>query len=319
MRFSAPFRHLLPALLLVAGGAQAQAPSAPEPVREELRRVLLRLIESGEFGATAPQDIAFTLDAPAQRTSNLGIVVDSASAARAADGLHVIAVSPGSAAQRMGVRAGDVITAVNGEALQGLGGDSVGHALAAQRLRERVDALADGAPLRLAVRREGRGVELAGVASSVTLPPIHLSVGRDELLASLDGGGRSRREPAAGATAAGCGFVNVFDVAPRAQKVHAVRLLSIDGRVAGPEGRTNFRVDAGHHELEVAEDIERPYLSIGSRQRAVGRSVKTLSIDIRPDTVYYVGAQLHPEHRTEWKDGAYWDPVVWKETPGECR
>ena len=37
MRFSAPFRHLLPAFLLVAGGAQAQAPSAPEPVRDLVR------------------------------------------------------------------------------------------------------------------------------------------------------------------------------------------------------------------------------------------------------------------------------------------
>ena len=84
-------------------------------------------------------------------------------------------------------------------------------------------------------------------------------------MASLDGGGRSRREPAAGATAAGCGFANrsVFDGA--GAEMHAVRLLD-GGRVAGPEGRTNFRVDAGHHELEVAEDIERPYLSIGSRQ-----------------------------------------------------
>ena len=97
------------------------------------------------------------------------------------------------------------------------------------------------------------------------------------------------------------------------------QFTGIAGPIVAIEQGHRLRVDAGHHELEVAEDIERPYLSIGSRQRAAGRSVKTLSIDIRPDTVYYVGAQLHPEHRTEWKDGAYWDPVVWKETPGECR
>jgi hypothetical protein len=306
-------------LLIAAGSASAQANAAPDPMRDELRRVLLRLIESGEFGKTPPQDIAFTLDAPAQRTGNLGVVVDSANAARAADGLHVIAVSPGSTAQRMGLRAGDVITAVNGESLAGLGADGAGHALAAQRLRDRVDALADGSALGFAVKRAGSALELAGTASSVTLPPIHLRVGRDELLAAAGdaGAGRGMRHEPAGAT--GCGFVNVFDVAPRAQNIHGVRLLSIDGHAAGPEGRINFRIEAGHHELEIAENIERPYLSIGSRQRnASGRGVKTLGVDIAPNTTYYLGAQLHVDQRSEYKDGAYWDPVVWKQAESPC-
>jgi hypothetical protein len=214
-----------------------------------------------------------------------------------------------------------VIGAINGESLMGLGADGAGHALAAQRLRERVDALADGAALTFSVHREGQTMQLAGAASSVTLPPIHLRVGRDELLAAAGNASSGRpRHDAAPATTSGCGFVSVFDVAPRAQNIHGVRLMSIDGRAAGPEGRTNFRLDAGHHELEVAENIERPYLSIGSRQRAAGgRSVKTFGVDVAANTTYYVGAQLHVEQRTEFKDGAYWDPVVWKQAESSCQ
>src|SRR5690348_14052937 len=131
MTFRFRSRTALILLLLATGGVHAQANAAPDPMREELRRVLLHLIEAGEFGSTPPQDIAFVLDAPAQRTGNLGVVVDSANAARAADGLRVIAVNPGSTAQRLGLRAGDVISAINGENLAGLGADSAGHALAA--------------------------------------------------------------------------------------------------------------------------------------------------------------------------------------------
>lgn len=307
-------------LLLAAGGVQAQANAAPDPMREELRRVLLHLIEAGEFGSTPPQDIAFVLDAPAQRTGNLGVVVDSANSSRATDGLRVIAVNPGSTAQRLGLRAGDVITTINGESLAGLGADRAGHALAAQRLRDRVDALDDGGRLAFTVQRDGRGLELAGSASSVTLPPIHLVVGRDELLVArnVEDAGRARRDaPAPSAT--GCGYVNTFDVAPRGENIHAIKLLSIDGNLAGPEGRTNFRLSAGHHELQIAENIERPYLSIGPRQRAAGRSVKPLSIDVAPNTTYYLGAQLQTEKRLEWKDGGYWEPVVWKQAEADCR
>ena len=318
---STRIRTALMLLFAVAGAASAQADGAPpEPMREELRRVLLRLIEAGEFGKTAPQDIAFTLDAPEQRTGNLGLVVDSANAAHAAEGLRVIAVSPGSTAQKMGLRAGDVLVAVNGENLAGLGPDSARHALAAQRLRERVDALPDGATLTFSTRREGESLQLAGASSSVTLPPIHLRVGRDELLAALNGSsGRARKEAAPPASSGGCGYVSVFDVAPRAQNIHGVKLLSIDGHSAGPEGRTNFRLDAGHHELEIAEEIERPYLSFGSRQRAVGRSTKTFGVDVSANITYYLGAQLHVEKRNDYKDGAYWDPIIWKQADTECR
>jgi hypothetical protein len=130
--------------------------------------------------------------------------------------------------------------------------------------------------------------------------------------------GRPRKE-AAPASSGGCGYVSVFDVAPRAQNIHGVKLLSIDGHAAGPEGRTNFRLDAGHHELEIAEEIERPYLSFGSRQRAVGRSTKTFGVDVSANITYYLGAQLHVEKRNDYKDGAYWDPIIWKQADTECR
>ena len=62
-------------------------------LREELSVVMMDLIQSGAFGATSPQQIASDVDAPAQKVSNLGLLVDSKT--NAGDGLHVLAVTPG--------------------------------------------------------------------------------------------------------------------------------------------------------------------------------------------------------------------------------
>ncbi len=312
-RLASPF--VLAALLLAGRAGAVESGTPPAPLRDELQHVLLRLIESGEFAGTQPEDITFRLDAPAQRMSNLGLLVDSTSAEHARDGLAVLAVSPGSSAEHLGVRSGDVLVAVQEVELTNRGADEAGRAMAARLLRETVDALPDDMPLRLAVRRDGRPLVLAGPLHRVTLPPIHLVVGRDALIASTaPGDGRVASVPPA---SGGCGRVSTFDVAPRARQLHAVKLLAIDGHAAGPAGTQNSVLDAGMHTLELAEQIESRYLSFNARQRPSGG--KMLQIEIKPDTTYFLGARLDPARRMEWKDGAYWEPVVWKEAAEPCR
>lgn len=234
-------------LALAATASGDQASSAR--LHEELR-----LIESGQFAGTAAQNIAFTLDAPAQRVTTLGLLVNSASAKRAKRGLLVLGVTPGSSAQ----------------------------------------------------------------LSSVTLPSIHLRVGREELLAAggatVDVAPHDESTPPRSDT---CGHVNVFDVAPRSNDLHAVKLLSIDGRLPGATGTVSFRLSPGLHTLKLAEQIEPRYLAFNSRQR--GDSVKEMSLDVAPGVTYFLAAQLHEDKRADWHDGAYWDPVLWKQTEESCR
>lgn len=288
-------------------GDAAASVGAEQRLRAELRAVMTELVESGAFGAAPPHEIRLDIDAPAQRVSNLGLLVDSARDDR--DGVHVLAITPGGAAEKMGLRSGDVLLAVNGTALADTNG-------AAATLRQSIEQLPDGARLAFEVQRDGRRQTLAGTPSSVYLPAMHLTIGDGSRLASTGGGG--------GATPAserGCGRLSDFDVAPRGEHLHAAKIISIDGVSPGPTGTRAYRVSAGRHSIKVAEQIESRYLSFNDRARnsAIGTDrYKTLDVDVPPDTTVLIAARLNEDKRSEWKDGAYWDPVAWKQTAEAC-
>jgi len=287
-------------------------------LREELNVVMMDLIQSGAFGNTAPQQIAISIDSPPQKVSNLGLLVDSKGGG-AGDGLHVLAVTPGGNAERMGLRAGDVLVALNGTQLSSADG--------AATLRNTVDTLPDGGRLDFNVRRDGRTTTVGGAATSMYLPAMHLSVGSGTALASNAGAREAAGSPQGtygtgpAATSQGCGRISDFDVAPRGQGLHKATIIAIDNHVPGPHGSQSFQVPAGPHTLKVAEHIESRYFSFNDRQRnaQVGGGYKLVEVNVAPDTTYLVAARLNEDQRDNPANGAYWDPVVWKETPETCR
>jgi len=288
-------------------------------LREELNVVMMDMIQSGAFGNTAPQQIAIDIDSPPQKVSNLGLLVDSKGGA--GDGLHVLAVTPGGNAERMGLRAGDVLVALNGAQLSSTDG--------AATLRNTVDTLPDGGRLDFNVRRDGRATTVGGAATSMYLPAMHLSVGSGTAFASNAGDSGARASGGSPGsygngpadTSQGCGRINDFDVAPRGQGLHKATIIAIDNHTPGPHGSQSYLVSAGPHTLKVSENIEQRYFSFNSRQRNAQLSggYKTVEVNVAPDTTYLVAARLNEDKRDNPANGAYWDPVVWKETPETCR
>jgi hypothetical protein len=293
---------------------QGMVPSADERLREELKVLLLDMIESGAFGSPSPANIDLAIDAPRQRISSLGVLVDSSGSEAARNGLRVLGTTPGGSAQRMGLQSGDLITAVNGSGLSGLGESEAGMAQAAVILREKVDG-AGSDPLRFDVVRNGKAMVVSGVVASTWIPAVHLRLGDGFAVAAAD-------NMAAGSAEAqdGCGRVSIFDVAPRQQSLHAAALISIDGRRSPFGGQTSFRLSAGTHVLTVAERIESRYLPFNDRLRNSNTSepYKTLTIHVAANTTYLLAAKLNQDRRNEWRDGAYWEPVIWKETSESC-
>ncbi|MGA9421611.1 MAG: PDZ domain-containing protein, partial [Rhodanobacteraceae bacterium] len=315
-----------------AGMAQPGVAGLDIPVKqrlqEDLRVVMLDLIQSGAFGDIAPDQIAIDLNEPAQRVSNLGVLVDSANAHGARDGLHVLAITPGGAAEHMGLRAGDTLLAVNGQSLVDRGSDGSGRAEAASVLRGAVDQQRPDAVLHMRIRRGGNVQPISGALATVYLPAMHLTVGEGVDVASaapdattgMTASYSASQSPTRdAASASGCGRISVFDVAPRQRHLHAATLIAIDGGLPGPGGTKSFRVAAGSHTLKVAERIESRYLSFSDRLRNAAPNYKTLTVDVEPDTTYFLAARLNADKRTEWKDGEYWDPVIWQQSQESCR
>ena len=77
-------------------------PAVTQRVREEMHQALVRLATTGALGAH-PEQLALDIDEPAQRSVNLGLLVDATNAANARDGLRVLGTTPGSTAERLGV------------------------------------------------------------------------------------------------------------------------------------------------------------------------------------------------------------------------
>jgi hypothetical protein len=293
---------------MAATGAVAQATADHAPtqrVREDMQSTLSHMAQAGALGPD-PAQASLTVDEPGRRVAMLGAVVNSTSAQSARDGLVVLGTTPGTTADRLGLRAGDRIVAVNGTSLRNLGADARGRALAASTLRTVVEGLPDAATIRMDVERSGAPMTLAGPLTAVYVPPMHVQIGGDA-------------GAAAGAVEAGCGRISQFDVAPRGERLYGVRILLLDGRTPGPEGTSSFRVSAGEHRLVVAENIPTEAFGIGEFATRRRNTSKPLVVTVHPGQTALVAAQLHRDRAGSINDGRYWDPVVWKEVAESCR
>jgi len=311
-------RTLIPIALFACVAAHAADPQsatpetapAPNPAEQRLRQdmqtLLAHMATSGALGQH-PESLHLHLQQPAQRVTDLGVLVDSASAERARGGLRVLGTTPCSTADRLGLRPVDVLVAVNGTSLRNLGADADGRALAAATLKSAVDNLPDAAPLQLDVEREGNLMAMNTPVHSVLLPALSLELGAAVQAAATDPSG-------------GCGRISSFDVAPRGdQQYHAV-ILQIDGATPGPSGHENYRVSAGEHKLLVAEDIPTNFMGAGplATVRTRMHTHKELVVNVRANTTAMIAAQLHVDKNTEFQRGLYWDPVMWREIPENC-
>jgi len=307
-------RSLIVSLLfgttLAASAADAVAdPAVAQRVREEMQQLLTRLATSGALGAH-PEQLNLSIDEPARRSADLGLLVDATNAAHARDGLRVLGTSPGGAAAQLGVRAGDVLVAVNGRSLRDLGADENGHALAASTLKASVESLPDGADIKLDVQRGGAALALAGAMQSVTLPALRLGLG-GPAVASAD-------MPASSTSTAGCGRVSMIDLAPRQQALYGALILTIDGVTPGPSTAQKFRVAAGSHVLEVAERIPTSEMGVGSIATLRNNKLKKLNLDVAPNTTVMIAARFNRDRGFKLGEDTYWDPVAWKTVPENC-
>ena len=299
-----------PASAAVASDGGGVSPAVAQHVREEMRQTLMRLATAGALGAH-PEQATLDISVPAQRSVNLGLLVDATSAANARDGLRVLGTTPDSTAEHLGLRPGDVIVAVDGHSLRELGADADGRALAATTLKSSIDALPAEATVQLDVRRASTQLALSGPLQSVQLPALHVVLGTPADAAVDD---------AAQTAPASCGRISLQDLAPRQQQLFGATIELVDGTTPGPTGARNYRVAAGTHELLVREQIPTRHLVGVSELAALNfrGKPKPLTVSVKPNTTVMIAAHFNEQRANEFNSGGYWDPVVWNEVQETC-
>jgi membrane-associated protease RseP (regulator of RpoE activity) len=237
--------------------------------------------------ATAMPMAAIAADAPAYE---LGIV-----GRNAADGVELLAITPGSPAERIGLQAGDHLVSVNGEQLGGIR-DPL------QALQRSIDD--QGGQASIGVLRNGVALGLSGRAAAVS---------------TVDAASR------------GCGYVTTeAGVLPLSKGIFHAVITQLDGRSTPLSSVDNrYRLPAGRHVLTIGEDIRRDQfnhsqllqLSTLKRHATAGEVYKVLVVDVKPDQGYRIGAQLLRDKLDAGSihDNAYWEPVVWSSVAERCR
>ena len=221
----------------------------------------------------------------------LGAVVDVRQADR--NGIAILAITPGGAADRMGLQAGDRLLAVNGRRLDNASKPSSTLEGALQE---------SGGALQVEASRNGKPLALSGRADTVRL--------------------------AAPGDSMSCGYVSTrAGVVPRSQHIFRAEITQIDGRSTPLQPTYRHRASTGTHVLVVREFIDPDYLNSSQlnqiakmKKFAFARAYKSFVIDVKPDMSYRVGARLIKDKldTQSIRDNAYWEPVVWEVVPEAC-
>lgn len=268
------------------------------PFRTPLAYALLcaSMMLSHHANATQSADLVAAIalqsgSSASQARYELGAVVDVRQAS--AKGGAVMAITPGGAADRMGLQAGDRLRAINGHRLD----DTPMPASALER------ALQDGdGMLQVEVLRNGKPLLLSGRA--------------DLAVAGRQGGVQS------------CGYVSDREgVVPRNKDIFNVEITQIEGRSTPLIPANRHRVESGKRVLVVRELIAYTHLNSAQlvqikkmKKFAFARAYKSFVIDVKPGMSYRIGARLLRDKldTQSIRDNAYWEPVVWEEVPETC-
>jgi membrane-associated protease RseP (regulator of RpoE activity) len=156
-------RRLLTLLFLAAAAVPVTAQETPKPPRQPRppRDTTVERSYRYEFG---PEQIWTQVG----RRARLGVVVDlSADPARDSIGARITGVTPGGAADKAGVRTGDIVVQINGERVaraDSEGGEDLLGSRPGRRLVELASRLHTGDSVRLELRRDGRPLNVTLVA-----------------------------------------------------------------------------------------------------------------------------------------------------------
>lgn len=275
--------------------AYGSTPSVTTSESQQLITNMIRQIEStmaavSNIEANAGNDVSalhLSIALPATMSTNLGMIMDT----NDAQGFRVLTVSPQSFAETLGLISNDVITAINGIVSSEQDRNAAFAVL---------EELVPGEEVTLSVDRNGEQLTLTGFSEGVFTPAISIELGGNDAGLSQAATDIETQDT--------CGKISTFHRPPRTRDLYSAYITEI-GEDTILRGRHTFNVAPGTYEVLVHELIDSARLT---RRAQILQNAKSVTIEVKPDTIYYVAARFIPENRNKQRDGEYWEPVVWK-------
>lgn len=275
----------IPFAIAIAAAGMADSHAAPSSLNALDEAVIEITTREAD---QAPQ----VIEQPARVVWELGAVIGLPNGETAP---RVMAVTPGAAAERMGLRTGDRLLAVNDQPLPA---GSPG----ADRLRAALDS-GEG-HIAFDVQRDNETVPVEGALDRREVPGYRLEI-------------------AANTATRGCGRVHVGLKPPVSQELFPIVLHEVDGGMPGPLSNQVFRLSPGRHVLKVSEDIDGTRFTGLQNDHRVrlqrSEMFKYMTLDVEPNTTYRLGVKFFKDKREPIREQRYWEPVVWKQFEENCR
>lgn len=224
-----------------------------------------------------------TLEEPTRSYFDWGAVLNP-------DG-RVMSVRSNSVAQEMGIEVGDHIVEIDDQVL------------AEQSLQDLVsylETLEHDRSFAVTVQRNGQAQTLSGRAKATVIPGWRLEVDVAQTVVDK-------------ADDASCGRVSVFVTPPQTRDLFPAYFVRIDDDNVLTR-RPIVKLSPGKHTVEMHELIDDPWVR---RSRSINQA-KSIEIDVKADTTYYLAARFVREKRLSTVNEEYWEPVVWREVEQEC-
>ncbi|WP_110456464.1 hypothetical protein [Shewanella algidipiscicola] len=109
-----------------------------------------------------------------------------------------------------------------------------------------------------------------------------------------------------------CGTVSGYLVPDREDELYRVVVTHLNGQAV--ISKPNYQLAPGVNEFTVAELIDSPQLKV----KLAARGTKTLTIDVKPNRRYHLGARFNQDKVYRGLDSDYWQPIVWSEDAHQC-
>ncbi len=234
-----------------------------------------------------------------------------------AEGVEVLAVSPGLMADQMGLLPMDRITHINQISLLNRGVDDETRSQAYRQFVREFSRLNDGVSLDLQIRRNGNSLALRGSLELQTLPRVRLEVLSDATsMQQIELASQGSLNP--DAQDIGCGSINSRQAPPHAGDIFPVVITGINTTANEIRQREVVYLTPGTYRVRLQDYIPHYELRSKHTRFTSSRPSKELTVTVDNGQVYYLGAKLLYSIKNQADQDDYWEPIVWKTEALDC-